>query len=91
MSKSWAPLLLAPLVLLGATGTFRGIALVPVTGGLGGPGAIATTPPLLAAIPAIPPPTEPPPELFTEPAVDFGDSESFGPLTEPGVVAAGDV
>jgi len=50
---------------------------------------MGTTPPLPAAAPAIPGavPAEPVPMLFTEPAVDFGDSDSLAALPDEGVVA----
>lgn len=53
-----------------------------VGGGLGGPGAMGTTPPL--AEPAAPD-AELLPTLVTDPAVDFGDSESVASLAEVGV------
>lgn len=47
---------------------------------------MGTTPPLPAAAPAIPGIVAAAPLLPTEPAVDFGDSDSFGALLEVGVV-----
>lgn len=83
--------MLVPLVLFGATGTLRGVDTVGWMGGFGGPGAIGMTPVFAGAVLTLAPPAAVAPELFTEPAVDFGDSDSFGPFTEPGVVAAGEV
>lgn len=90
-------LLLAPLVLFGATGTIRlavgvgACAGAEAIGCLGGAAAIGTTPPLPAAAPAIVPFVAAAFGLLAEPAFDFGDSDSFCACTEPGVVAVGDV
>ena len=91
MLISWAPLLLAPLVLFGATGTLRVVGVAAAIGGFGGAAAIGTTPPFPAAAPAIVPFAALALGLLAEPALDLGDSDSFCALTEPGVVAAGEV
>jgi hypothetical protein len=85
ISSSCMPLLLCLRTLFGGAFALRLCEVLAVVVCFGGPGAIGTTPPDLAA-PGVgmavvaleePPPTEP---------VDFGDSES-APLPDVGVVA----
>lgn len=65
-----------------------GVAFVAACCAFGGPGAMGTAPPLPAVTLAKPGPVpdDPPPELPTDPVVDFGDSDSVGILPELGVV-----
>ena len=90
ISISCIPLLLAPLVLFGATGTLRVVGADAATIGFGCAGAIGTTLLLPAGTPVTPPLVEAEFGLVAEPAVDLGDSESFEALIELGVVTAGE-